>query len=470
MTATRWFARQAWLPQDGSDLGRVEHDVLIAVEDGRIAAVRPGAAVGDATPLPGLVVPGLANVHSHAFHRVLRARTDAGIGTFWSWRQQMYAVAQRLDPDRYRRLARAVFAEMALAGITAVGEFHYVHHRPGGRPYADPNAMSDALADAASQAGVRLTLIDACYLRGGFDQPPDDGQRRFSDGDAPSWAGRVSRWQPPGHVRLAAGVHSVRAVADDDLPVVRDWAEANDALIHVHLSEQPAENDECLAATGMTPTALLAEHGLLGRRTTAIHATHVTAADVARLGDSGTSVCLCPTTERSLADGIGPAGALADAGTRLCLGSDSHAVIDLFEEARAVELDERLASRQRGRHRPEALIAAATQHGMASLGWDAGRIAAGRLADLVAVDVGSVGLAGYRPEDAAAFVVFAASAADVTHVVAAGKLVVADRQHLTVGDVAAALRLAIADVTGDDGSPAAADARPRGARTPEAAG
>jgi formiminoglutamate deiminase len=357
----------------------------------------------------------------------------------------MYQVAGVLDPESYLELATAAYAEMALAGITAVGEFHYLHHDPAGRPYADPNAMGEALAEAAGRAGVRLTLIDTCYLRAGLDGRPLAGaQVRFGDGDAGSWAERAGALRERPGLRLAAGIHSVRAVDQAAMATVAAWAGGRDAPLHLHLSEQRAENEACLAATGHTPAALAGSAGVLGPRTTAVHATHLTREDMARLGASGTSVCLCPTTERDLADGIGPAAALAAAGSPLCLGSDSNAVVDLFEEARAVELDERLASGRRGNHRPDNLLAAATEAGMAALGWDAGRLAPGRLADLVTVGLDSVRLAGTRPAEAADHLVFAATAADVSSVVANGRQIVQDGHHLLVGDVPAALTRAIA--------------------------
>lgn len=430
MRVSRWYARHAWV-------GHVAERVLIETDGERIAAVTVDTdPPADAYRLPGFVLPGLANAHSHAFHRALRARTDAGPGTFWAWREQMYAVAARLDPESYHALARATFAEMALAGVTAVGEFHYLHHDPQGHPYSQPNAMGEALVAAAADAGIRITLIDACYLRGGFDRPVDGPQVRFSDGDPQRWADRASDAPRAPHVLSGAAIHSVRAVPADAMSVVRDWAAERDAPLHVHVSEQPAENEACLAATGLTPTGLLAERRVLGRRTTAVHATHLSGADIGLLGHSATAACLCPTTERNLADGIGPASALRDAGSPLCVGSDSHAVIDLFEEVRAIELDERLASLSRGRHSPEDLLAAATTAGMAALGWDAGELAPGRLADLVAVAVDGPRLAGVGPDHFPAAVVFAATAADVTHVVAGGRPVVIDGRHVFVPDVA----------------------------------
>ncbi|EEP73775.1 formiminoglutamate deiminase [Micromonospora sp. ATCC 39149] len=452
MTRTCWLAEYAWLP----DRAEPTADVLIEAEDGRITAVTPLAAGGDPTAgvevlddavrLPGLTLPGLANAHSHAFHRALRGRTQGGRGDFWSWRDRMYEVAARLDPDSYLALARATYAELALAGITCVGEFHYLHHGPDGTGYADPNAMGAALVEAAAQAGIRITLLDTLYLTATVDGAPLAGpQRRFGDGDVDGWSDRHDRltaashaWQ---HCRVGAALHSVRAVPADQIAT---FARRNEGVpLHVHLSEQPAENDACRAMHGCTPTRLLADRGVLTQATTAVHATHLTSADVTLLGDARAGVCLCPTTERDLADGIGPARRLADAGVGLSLGSDSHAVVDLFEEARAVELDERLRTRRRGHFAPAELLAAATATGHAALGWaDAGRLAVGARADLVTVRQDSPRTAGMPPVGA----FFAATAADVASVVVDGRQVVADGRHLTV-DVPAELRAAIEAVT-----------------------
>jgi formiminoglutamate deiminase len=439
-----WHAELVWLgPARG-----VAEQVLLEVDGDRIAAVTEGVEPpAGARRLPGLTIPGLANAHSHAFHRALRGRTHRGGGDFWTWRERMYELAGQLDPDGYLELARAAYAEMALAGVTAVGEFHYLHHDPAGRPYADPNRMGSALIEAAGQAGVRLTLIDTCYLRAGLGGEPLAGvQRRFGDGDAAAWAERAGALDDGPMMRVVAGVHSVRAVDPAAMTAVAAWAEGRRAPLHLHLSEQRAENQACLAVTGRTPAALAEAAGVLGPRTTAVHATHLTGDDIARLGATRTSVCLCPTTERDLADGVGPASALASAGSPLCLGSDSHAVVDLFEEARAVELDERLVTERRGHHRPADLLQAATAAGMDALGWDAGRLEPGRLADLVTVGLDSPRLAGARPAEAADQLVFAATAADVRQVVVGGRRVVEDGRHLLVGDVPAALAKAIAAV------------------------
>jgi formiminoglutamate deiminase len=441
LTGGAWHAELAWL---GPGRG-VARRVLVEADGDRIAAVTEDAdPPATAVRLPGLTIPGLANGHSHAFHRALRGRTHRGRGDFWAWRERMYELAARLDPDGYLALASATYAEMALAGVTAVGEFHYLHHAPDGRPYADPNRMGHALIEAAARAGVRLTLIDTCYLRAGLGGEPLAGpQVRFGDGDAAAWAARAGALRDTPTVRVAAGIHSVRAVDAPGMALVAAWARDHETPLHLHLSEQRAENQACLAATGSTPTALADAAGVLGPRTTAVHATHLTADDITRLGTTRTTACLCPTTERDLADGIGPAHALANAGTPLCLGSDSNAVIDLFEEARAVELDERLSTERRGHHRAEDLLAAATTTGMQALGWQAGRLAPGHLADLVTVTLDSPRLAGAAPTDLVDHLVFAATAADVTHVTAGGRQIVRDGRHLLIDDVPAALSRAI---------------------------
>jgi formiminoglutamate deiminase len=409
-------------------------DVLFEIEDGRFVTVTAGAPPDDAKRLPGVVLPGFANAHSHAFHRALRGRTHGGGGTFWTWRERMYAVADRLDPDRYLALARAAYAEMVLAGVTSVGEFHYLHHGPNGLPYSDPNAMAEALRQAAVDAGLRLTLLDACYLTAGIgDDDLAPTQRRFSDRTAQAWAERVGALRASPGMAVGAAIHSVRAVPADAFGVVA----AQGGPLHVHLSEQPAENEACIAAYGRTPTALLADAGVWHARATAVHATHLTGADIAQLGAGGATVCMCPTTERDLADGIGPARALADAGCPLSLGSDQHAVIDLFEEARGLELDERLISLQRGRFSIDELHGAMAAH--AGIGWpDAGRLEVGARADLVAVRLDSVRTAGVDPDQIA----LAATAADVDTVVVDGNVVVSDGHH-RLGDVGRLLGYAI---------------------------
>ncbi|GAA3693494.1 formimidoylglutamate deiminase [Arthrobacter ginkgonis] len=417
-----------------------------------------------------LRVPGPVNAHSHAFHRILRGRTHegeaGGAGTFWTWRDQMYAAAQRLDPAGYEQLATAVFAEMVVSGWTAVGEFHYLHHGPDGVPYGaagsaagnwSGHAMERALARAAKAAGIRLVLLDTCYLRGGLDAsgaplPLNPTQARFTDGDAAGWLERlaslraaldeengVGEGSGKGLVSLGAAIHSVRAVGEEDLAaiaaglddVLGPGVSGDGAPLHVHLSEQPAENAACLAATGTTPTGLLARHGLLSPRLSAVHATHLTGEDIAALGAARATVVMCPTTEADLADGIGPARELADAGAVIALGSDQHAVVDPYLEMRALEHGERLRTGIRGRFAPAELAAAARKGGLRSLGlFSTDGLPSND--DHLLVRTGSVRTAGARP----AQLPLAATAADVAAVVVNGVTVARDGIHTRLGDPA----------------------------------
>ncbi|WP_045875164.1 formimidoylglutamate deiminase [Pseudofrankia sp. DC12] len=431
----RWFADDAVLSTGPA------RNVLFEAADGRFTSIRPGTEPGGAARLPGVVLPGFANGHSHAFHRALRGRTHDGPSDFWSWRRAMYAVAGRLDPDSYLALARATYAEMALAGITSVGEFHYLHHGRDGTPYADPNAMAEALREAATDAGIRLTVLDTCYLAGGIGSDGHTSlagpQLRFGDGTVGAWAERVELLRESERMRVGVAAHSVRAAPREALPTV--VAQARGRPLHIHLSEQPAENKACARLYGCTPTALLAEAGVLGPTTTAVHSTHLTSADVDLLGRSGTTVCLCPGTERDLADGIGPGGALRAAGAPLSVGSDQNTFIDLFGEIRGVEEHERLTSLRRGHFGQDQLLGFLTGH--AAIGWDAGRLEVGGRADLVAVRLDTPRTAGVAAEQ----ILMAATAADVDTVVVDGRTVVAGGQHV-LGDIGRLLAAAISAV------------------------
>lgn len=447
---TRVWCERALLPDGLADR------VLIDIVDGRIASVSAGVDPPPATQRrPGVTIPGAANAHSHAFHRAMRHRSQAGHGSFWTWREQMYAFATVLDPDRYHRLARAVFAEMVRSGYTTVGEFNYIHHRPGGIPYADPNAMGEALTQAAIEVGIRITLLDTVYLHGGL---ADDGylavferQRRFVDDSFEAWAERVDAIPPHHRRRVGVAVHSIRAVDPAAIASIARWAADRDAPMHAHVSEQPAENQQCRAAHGCTPVELLARAGALSAGFTAVHATHLTDHDIALLGVAGSSVCVCPTTERDLGDGVGSMRRLADAGATLVIGSDSHAVIDPFEEARAIELDERLVRGERGFFDVAELLATMTA-GHRSLGWnDVGSIASGQRADLVSVSLESPRTAGSAPDAVAEAVVYAAAAADVTHVMIDGVSIVDDGAHRSI-DVAAELAASISELAAEVGS------------------
>jgi len=401
-----WHAEQAWL-------GRRAENVLIEVENGRITSVVEDApAPRNAVALKGWTVPGFANVHSHAFQRLLRGEVESGGGDFWEWRERMYQFAG-WEPADYFNHARLVFREMLEAGITAVGEFHYLH--------SHGNELGVALIDAAREEGVRITLIDACYLRGGMDGRPLDGvQMTFSDGDADRWVRRVDKLKEADGVRIAAAIHSVRAVDPESMRIVATYARERGMPLHVHLAEQPAEVEECRAVEGCTPAELLDHEGILGPDLCAVHSIHLDSHDIALLGAQSVAVCACSTTERDLGDRVAPPHALARAGCPISVGSDSNAVIDMLEEARGLELDERRATGRRVLHQPDELLAAATINGMRALGWDAGEIKPGMLADFVTLDQPG----GLWRELNPAYVIYGFSGRDVTNVVVGGNTVV----------------------------------------------
>lgn len=418
----------AWL--GGPDLAS---DVTIRESGGTIVSLSTEAPDPDAVRLAGVVLPGLVNAHSHAFHRLLRGRTHRQGGDFWLWREKMYEIARSLTPDGYERLATAVYTEMALAGITTVGEFHYLHHQMGGTPYSDHNEMGHALVRAARNAGVRICLLDAGYFAAGFDDRPlDPVQTRFSDGSAEAWLDRVEAMRAAHEddedVVIGLAPHSVRAVPESVLVTLVDRMHEG-TPVHIHVSEQPAENRECLEATTLTPVGVLERVGLLGADTTLIHCTHLTEADIDLVGRSGSMVCYCATTERDLADGIGPARDLHESGAALCVGTDSHAVIDVFEEARGIELHTRLDSGRRGSFSPEELMRTATTAGSRSLGFRPMGLEVGAPADFIVLDTRSPRLAGMDDEPVLDPVVYSASAADVTDVFVAGRRIVADGEH-----------------------------------------
>lgn len=328
-------------------------------------------------------IPAMVNAHSHAFQRDLRGAAERpapdahAADDFWSWRRAMFALAGSLDPDGMREVAGRAFAEMARAGYGSVGEFHYVHHDPGGRPYDEPNAMAHAVADAARVQGLRIVLLPAAYHRAGWDGrdlSPEGGQRRFCDPDVDAFLARVDelRSWADGRDGVAVGVaaHSVRAVPATWLEAIASFAERRGLVRHVHAHEQRRELDECRAEHGCSPIELLDRTGFLGPRTSVVHGIHVDPRDVDLLARSRTIVVSCPTTEGSLGDGHLPAMAYLDAGVRLAIGSDSQVRIDPFEEVRELETGAR-----RERETRHALLAAygdlwgeLCRNGLASLG------------------------------------------------------------------------------------------------------
>ena len=433
---TSFWAEHVWLP---SGLARA---VRMVVDDGRFVSVEPRAArQPEDIRLRGVVFPGLANAHSHVFQRALRGRTQSDGDNGIAWRARMYEVAERLNPELYLALARATYAEMALAGFTTVGEYHYLHHGPDGVPYADPNAMGGALTKAAGEVGIRLTLLDTLYLSGGLTSeghlPAAGVQQRFSDGSVEAWATRMNRIEQSGLLRRGAAIHSIRAVPREEAAYAVQLV--GDQPLHVYVSEQPAENLACQMFYGMTPTELLADIDALGPELTAVHATHLTERDISLLADTGCQVVVCPTSEQDMADGIPQVRRLLDSGVPVAIGTDQHAFIDPFIELRELEMHERLDSGERGRISTAQLIRCGSVHGYQSLGWyDGGAIAPGLLADFITVDLESTRTAGSK----AAEILYTANASDVLTVVVGGRTIVEDGQH-AFGPVAPLMREAL---------------------------
>jgi formimidoylglutamate deiminase len=315
----------------------------------------PGAGAGGEDRSVGrrARVPAMLNAHSHAFQLDLRGageRLSPG-DDFWSWRTEMYRLASGHTPDSMREVGRRAYAQMAAAGYGAVGEFHYVHHQPDGKPYAEPNAMAIALAEAARAQGLEIVLLPAAYNRGGPGMPPTEGQRRFCDPDVETFLARVDElrsWAAgrPG-LRVGVAVHSVRAVPASWIEAVGQYAERHDLVRHIHACEQRRELAECFEEHGCSPIELLERCGFLGPRTSVIHAVHVTDRDIELIAESGTIVVACPTTEGNLGDGYQPAQRYRDAGVRYAIGSDSQVRIDPFEEARELETGARREGRTR---------------------------------------------------------------------------------------------------------------------------
>jgi len=384
--------------------GRMHAGVRVAVgPDGRIAEVGP--AVGPVTHrLSGhALVPGFVNAHSHAFQRGLRGhgeRFPAGAGSFWTWREAMYGLVDSMTPERVERLATRVYREMRDAGITTVGEFHYLHHAGADEPDFE---LDEAVVRAARAVGIRLVLLQGVYRAGGFDRPLEPSQRRFATPDLEDFWRRLDARAATGadaggDPRLHLGVvaHSVRAVAIDDVVAIHAEARRRGLVLHMHLEEQPKEIEDCLARHGQRPMRLLLERGVVDERFTAVHATHTIPEDLDDLARAGGSVCVCPLTEANLGDGAidGPRLVERGAGPRCCLGTDSNARVDMLEEMRWLELGQRLVRQRRGvlvdadGDNARVLWRAATEGGAASLGIAAGRIEPGTLADLAAIDLG----------------------------------------------------------------------------------
>ena len=468
-------SRIAWLPDLVYTGGRFERGLaLVCGAAGGIIKVAPADELTDEKKVRlanRAMLPGMINAHSHAFQRVLRGRTEyrsqtAGASpvpdheitrdSFWTWREMMYSAATRLLPEDIYDASRMAFLEMTLSGITAVGEFHYLHHAPDGAPYDDPNLLAKEVVRAARDVGLRIALLRVAYARSGYQTEPNPKQQRFIESDPEIYLKNLERLiEDIGASDTAwAGIapHSVRAVPLDYLREVTAYANEHHLKVHMHVAEQPAEVSACVEEYRRTPIALLDTEGLLSERFTAVHAIHVTAKSIPSLVRAGASVCACPTTERNLGDGVVPADEYFKQGVAVCLGSDSHAQIDLLEDARELEYHLRLQKLERAvldsvksekSTLPDSRVSAiatqlfvcATVNGARSIGASGGALEAGKPADFFTVALDDPSIAGASPDELLSSIVFASSRAAVREVVVGGKPIVSEGQHLIQDEV-----------------------------------
>jgi formimidoylglutamate deiminase len=436
--------RPEWLYMDGRFVAA--HEVVVD-DAGEVIArreVKAGEPEGAVIALPGrAMLPGFVNAHSHTFQRLIRGKAESRAVSgrdFWSWRGTMYHAANRLDPRQVYDVARMAFLEMVLAGTTTVGEFHYLHNAPDGTPYDDPNLLAKQVIAAAQSVGLRIVLLRTAYLRSGFELPSDPGQRRFFETGENFLANmRALRRECP-DVLCGVAPHSLRAVPLRQLHTIAEWARANALPLHMHVAEQLAENEACLREYGFEPVTLLDRERLLGRDFTAVHATHVTDAEIAKLAAAGSTVCACPTTERNLGDGIFRADAALGAGIRVALGSDSQTQIDPLEDARELEYHLRLRDQQRavldpltGTSLAGRLFDCATVHGARSLG-----LGEARAADFFTVDLKDVSVAGNSAADLLPIVVFGMNRSAICDVMVGGRFVVRERRHALRDEIVSA--------------------------------
>jgi formimidoylglutamate deiminase len=400
------------------------------------AGTDPSAKLVD---LPGkAMLPGFVNTHSHSFQRLIRGKSESRVMSgrdFWSWRGTMYHAAAQLDPKDVYDVARMAFLEMLLSGTTTVGEFHYLHNAPGGRPYDDPNLLSKQVIAAAQSVGIRIVLLRSAYLRSGYELPPDPGQIRFYE-TAAQFLENMEALAGSTEVRIGVAPHSLRAVPLQELREIVAWSRERKLPLHMHVAEQIAENEACLREYGLPPVALLGREGFLGSDFTGVHAIHITAEEIGLLARSGTTVCSCPTTERNLGDGVIVADQVMGQGIRIALGSDSQAQIDPLEDARQLEYHLRLDRQQRavldqigGQALASRLFECATVNGARALGLSAGEFTGGALADFFTVDLDDLSIAGHSGEDLLPLAVFSLNRSAVRDVIVNGRWVVRDGRH-----------------------------------------
>jgi formimidoylglutamate deiminase len=432
--------------------GRALAGVGLLVDSAGLVA---GLAAKDSAPPDSTIVPlagkgllpGLANAHSHTFQRLFRARAEAraaGGDTFWTWREQMYRAAGFVSPEDLYDVARATFLEMVCAGITAVGEFHYLHRDPQGNAYDQPNLLSEQVIAAAQSVGLRIRLLRSAYFRAGFERPPHPGQRRFYESPEEylrNLEDLAARHGATEDVFVGAAPHSIRAVPLNEMKQIASVVRGRMPL-HTHISEQLGENTACEAEYGTTPVRLLADHGILSADTTLVHAIHLSAAEYEAVAAAGATICSCPTTERNLGDGIFPADTAARLGIPVAFGSDSQAQIDILEDARQIEYHLRLRDQQRGILDASArddwasrepigtsLFRSASVHGYASLGLDGGTLAVGEPADFFTVDLNDLSILGVDAESLPSQAVFALTKSTIRDVALQGRLILENGHH-----------------------------------------
>jgi formimidoylglutamate deiminase len=463
---------RGWLPDYLLVEGEIKSGIAFFADDsGTITRFSTGAEdLARAQRLKNrAVLPGLVNVHSHTFQRVIRGRTEwrnrGQRDTFWTWREKMYDAAIRLTPEQIYQTARAAFLEMLLSGITTVGEFHYIHHQPDGTRYADPNLIGKLVIQAARELGLRIVLLRTAYLRAGYGKPANPGQARFITDDPAIFISDtedLSAWVKPayarGEVEVGVAPHSVRALNCDYIGEISDYAARQDLPIHMHVSEQPGENEACIQEYGVSPVTWLQSIGLLGPRFTAVHAIHISEAEAGWLAESGSSVCACPTSERNLADGAVRADWLLARGGRLCLGSDSQIQIDLLEDARLLEYHLRMQQLERvvldpalpGRERlSQSLYEAASKFGAKALGQKSGELTVGKPADFVSIDLDDLSIAGAGADALLPQVVFSLERSAVNEVFVGGKPVILDGRHRLQESVTAELKAVQKELWGE---------------------
>ena len=394
------------------------------------------------------LLPGLINAHSHAFQRVIRGRTEHRsqhtTDSFWTWREQMYAAANRLGPDDIYNASRMAFLEMALTGITAVGEFHYIHHSRDGSAYSDPNLLEREMIRAARDVGIRIALLRVAYARAGFETEANPLQVRFIEDSPEIYLKHLEQLlEAPelkdGMAWVGVAPHSVRAVPLEYLKTIVAFANERALPVHMHVAEQPAEVSACIEEYGRSPVALLETEGLLSPRFTAVHAIHVTPKAIGAIARSGALVCACPTTERNLGDGVVPVDRYFDAGVPVALGTDSQIQIDLLEDARELEYHLRLQHTARNVLAPrddsgsaalaKRLFDCASVNGARSIGFEGGKLEPGAPADFFTVDLDDPSIAGSSVDDLLANIVFSLSRAAIRDVVVAGERIVENGRH-----------------------------------------